>query len=362
MRLYNKRFITKNAEKKAREVQETRDAILWDVLPSQKLCRVKIQGSGEYITAHYPENWEQTPSWLKPGNAVKVMHTGGIRGWVEIVGHGQVVPTPLSGSAAPTPAPGPDAIITGCNLSQIPNIPQMAIMVSTGTFRISDIVHILDAIAMDESTIFEMGMGGEMGSVAAVSSIATASAIYFRNDLVVVGANSVVDIVKGANFSTVEIIPAMPSGHILIGKILVYPNMNKILTSDINKSFYSPTPKNITFSIADDDLAWGELSTAVVVNVIDQYGNAYAGAGAGFYITLAIISGNGAVSSVEEGSSATIIGQHTGATDHSDFIYTRGGADPGDHSPILQATIELDYAIQRTAHIVLRDVAGNEMM
>jgi hypothetical protein len=119
MRLYNRRFVTRSVERQTQAVQETRDAILWSVDTANKLCSVRVQGSNEYVIAHYPENWEQIPVWLKPGNAVKIMHTGGVRGWVEVVGHGQVVPTPVTGASAPTSTSGVDSILTGCELVEL---------------------------------------------------------------------------------------------------------------------------------------------------------------------------------------------------------------------------------------------------
>jgi hypothetical protein len=175
---------------------ETRDAIVWEVLPAQRICRVKVQSSDEKICCWYPENWQQTPTWLKPGNAVIIRHTGGQRGRLEVIGHGQLVPTPVAGGAAPAPAVAEDCILTGCQLAEIAADPQMAVFVWTGTFRITGTVYTLGPIAMSDTTLLDMGMEAPIEVTAEVVGIDAAPAAgQFRYDLVVVGADLAVDYV-----------------------------------------------------------------------------------------------------------------------------------------------------------------------
>ena len=172
MKLYGKPILRKGAEKQVRKGMETRDAIIWNVLPAQRLCRVRIQGSSEDIVAWYPENWEQTPSWVKKKNCVKITHTGGARGRIEIVSHGGLIPTPVAGEdAEPADDTADDAVITKCNVIPCPNDLRMAVLVKTGTFRISGSALTLGGITMTADSDYEMGMGGKMGEIAGALEI-----------------------------------------------------------------------------------------------------------------------------------------------------------------------------------------------
>jgi site-specific recombinase XerC len=116
MILYGGRVLNSAAAKTRDQVAETRDAILYDI-PGNGICRVQIQGSTELITARFPQNAESAPAWLKPGNAVRITNRGGLRGYIEITGHGQLLTTGVSAPTIPTPA---DAVLTGCAVVAIP--------------------------------------------------------------------------------------------------------------------------------------------------------------------------------------------------------------------------------------------------
>jgi len=105
MRLYGGRRLRRAIERRVAEGRELRDAIVFDVDPANRYCRVKIQGSDTYVKAWYPENWESTPQYLKPGNAVRIAHPGGNKARIEVVGHGFLLPTAVpGGTGSPTPA------------------------------------------------------------------------------------------------------------------------------------------------------------------------------------------------------------------------------------------------------------------
>ncbi len=342
---------------------ETRDGILWDVITADHLCRVKIQGSNEYIYAHYPENWEKVPLWLKPGNAVKIMHTGGIRGRIEIVGHGQMIPTPVSGSKFPTIATGEDCIITGCSLTQALT-PRMVVLVKTGTYRIGGVTYTLGPITMGYGTNYLASDGGVIGTIAgAVAITAAPSAGNYRYDLISIGAHDgLIDLQTGTPAAS-PIKPTLLAGHVELGYIFIPCGATQI-KNNINigpgAELEVPTASLITMTVVDDDLAWAELTTDITVMVYDQYGNLIVGAGLGWYLTLEIISGNGAVSSLEEGSSTTKIGGHTGATSSYTFTYTRDQIDPGDLSPTIQA--KCDGISSNVSHFIILRNAGGDIM
>lgn len=375
MYMYGKRFIKNNIESKIASHLETRDAILWDTLPAQRLCRVRIQGSSENITAYYPENWTATPFWLKPGNAVRISHVGGIRGRIEVIGHGRVVPAPVSGGQFPTVATGEDtpleadiaingvAGVSSTFVTPCPNNNQMVVLVKTGTFRISGTTYTILPIVMSASSVYKMGMGGILSNIAeAVALDSAPSAPNFRYDIISVGTDLVVDYNKGTNFTTTPVYPTVAASHVELGRILVYGGMTEVTEADIGRTFSAPQASKVNISISDQDLAWAELTSTITVSIVDQYGNSITTGGYGWYITLEIIAGNGTLTSAEEGDSTTIIGGHTGSGSNSyTFTYTRDQLDPGDESPVLEAVLETNYAISYQDYIILRDASGDIM-
>src|SRR4030065_2853698 len=115
-KLYGRKFFRRAMDQEAQYRRETRDGIVWEHLPDQRLCRVKIQGSKEQVVAWCPENWEKTPVYLKPGNAVRIAHVGGIRNRIEIVSHGLTIPSPVAGGILPDMGAGANYWVSGGGL------------------------------------------------------------------------------------------------------------------------------------------------------------------------------------------------------------------------------------------------------
>jgi hypothetical protein len=363
LRSYGQNFIRNDTQAAVAQKQETRDAILWDVLPATKQARVKIQGSNTLVVAHYPENWQQTPFWLKPGMAVKIVHNAGSRGRIELVGMGQVVPSPVTGPTFPNLANAIDAILSNIRILPIPNDNQMRVMITTGRFREAGVKYILPEITTADGDNFFAGMGGLAGQVARIVDIAAApSSGNFRIDIIVVGSDLVVDYVQGAA-SPDPIQPATPANHVYIGRLLLNSTTTKITFNEINKRFIIPRPVTMNIAIVDDILAWTELTTDITVSVLDQYGLPVTRAvSGGWYIVMTFIHGNGTISSVEEGSSVTSIGQHTGEGNNSAvFTYTRDQLDPGDITPTFTVQLETNFPLATRAKITLLDAAGDVM-
>jgi hypothetical protein len=363
LRSYGQKFIGNDTRKEVSRKQETRDAILWDVLPATKQARVKIQGSNTLVIAHYPENWQQTPFWLKPGMAVKIVHNAGSRGRIELVGMGQVVPTAVSGPTFPALANAIDAILSNIKILPIPNDNQMRVMITTGVFREQGTKYTLPEITTADGDNFFAGMGGLAGQVARIVDIAAApSAGNFRIDIIVVGTDLVVDYIQGAA-SPNPIQPDTPANHVFIGKILLNSSTVAITFNEINRRFRIPRPTIIEISHSDQFLAWTELTDTVTITIKDQYGLAVTRTvSGGWYIIAKFVFGNGTISSVEEGDSTTQIGQHTGESSNTaTFTYTRDQVDPGDISPTLTFTLETNFPIAKQDYILLSDVSGNPM-
>jgi hypothetical protein len=119
---YGKTFLGKRIEGYAEARRETFAAQVIEVLPTQRAAWVHIQGSAEKVLVHYSLNWRLTPEHLKPGNGVLCAFREGNRGYLEIVGHGLVIPTPITGSPTVVTPTAPDAILTGCEVIDLPDI------------------------------------------------------------------------------------------------------------------------------------------------------------------------------------------------------------------------------------------------
>jgi hypothetical protein len=359
---YNRQYIKKVIARKLKGISETKDAVLWSVDSTNKTCYVKIQGTEKLIKAYYPEGWQVTPFWLKPRAPVRILHRGGSRGKVEVIGIGQTTPTLVT--SVPIP-PEEDVVLSGCEVVEIPNDPQMAVMVLVGTFQINTVQYDLLPIAMSDTSNFFLGMGGYIDTIAAVVTINTApTPPQKRYDRIVIGEDSVVEVVEGVAAED-PLIPAIPDDHISLGTVLVIGNRTVIRSFDINALLTDILPQQLVVTIADDELAWGEMSTTIVVQVLGQYGNSIVTEYPGWYITIEFLSGNGTLYTDEEGSSTTIIGSHSGGEvplgDRCTFLYTRDGL-VSDVSPVFIITLETNHVVTNNATITLLDAVGDPML
>lgn len=277
MRLYGGRIINSKMRREISIRQELRDAVVYDIDSTNKYCRVKIQGSDTYVKAYYNENWGSQPEWLKPGNAVRITHPGGNKGRIEVVGHGLLLPTAVpGGSVAPPAEDDMDAVLDGCSLSA-PTDEGMTAWVSTGTYRLDGVTYTLSGMTMDNATV-EMDRADlfidEVGGSVAFDA---AHATLFRYDLIVVGTDGVLDVVKGDNASGEPTLPSVPVDHVQCGFVLIYPGMTKVGQSVINKYYSESLSPSLVVTLSDDDLAWGEHTSTITIKVCDQYERAYPG-------------------------------------------------------------------------------------
>lgn len=336
LKLYGKRILKTGVERKLALRSETQDAILWSVQSSSRICSVKVQGSNTLIQAYYPENWEKTPAWLKPGNAVKIMHTGGNRGRIEIVGHGLMVPTPVTGSEAPTVATAPDAVLTGCQLYPAPNDPQMVVLVGIGTYRIGGVTCTLDAIACD-SDVYDANMGGVIGTIAGAFSVPAAPAAQLcRYDAIEVGADGVLHYLAGTPSAT-PTDPAITADHVQVGmRIMVPAGTAAIGGANIGGSYTAAKAAQLTAVASPDHLHPADTTSTITVTVFDQYGNAISG----FYVITAEFS-NDDDGTISGDGAAAATASRTGTFSSTTFTYTKGTT----HAGIIQFTLHMNIAI-----------------
>jgi hypothetical protein len=347
VRLYKKRFLRRGVERKIASKRETRDAIVWDVLSGDddRKCRVKIQGSNQLITAHYPFNWGTNPEWVKPANSVRIAHEGGIRGRIEVVGHGQLVPSPVSGSAAPTVATAPDAVLSGSSVHQMPDPTDMKVMVKLGSYRINGSVYTLSSTTMETASVITMGEDKIiMGEIAAVIELDAAPAIgYYRYDLISIGTDGVVDYTAGVAVTSDPAVPALAANHIQLATILVYGTMTVVTNADINAIWQATYLSYATGSVSDEDLDWMSESTSVItLTAYDQYGVQYSrpiGSG-GLLFSLEFAIGNGTLSNAVSATRSEIFTSDASVN----FTYTRDN-EVGDISPYFNGAVEESYAL-----------------
>jgi len=353
MQMYGKRAVRKRIQKEVLHKRETREAVVFDVDYTNRYCRVKVTGNDTPIVARFPQNWEKTPVYLKPGNPVMIRHIAGNVHRIDVAGHGKVIPT---GITAATIAAGEDTVLSGCLVKPIPN-ERMAVYVQPGTIRIAGDEYTVGTIKMGAGSGLKMGDGIPMGACSAIKVVTAASSTQYRIDALVVGTDGVVDYVVGTPSSTSPELPAVPANHVLVGWVFVPPNTTAITADLINMGYVDPFAASLDISVADDELAGGsspEMTTTITVTVKDQYGNNITGTKWG--ITASFLSGDGLIDGVETKT------RYTSASSSSvTFTYGRTG-DSQEQSPMLQFSLVQEPEVIGVTFIKLLDDAGDVML
>ncbi len=350
MRLYGKKFARRAIDQRADRKTETRDAVLWQIDEGNNKCTVKIQGSGELVVAHYPRNQKEKPYWLKPGNAVRILHRSGVRGYVEVIGEGRAIPLPVEGPAMPSSPDLPDMILSGMVMTA--TTPEtMAIIISAGTYRIDGKTYVYyggltgDSALMDDPAPITMGIGSNyMGTVLHTEDIDPSPAAgYYRYDLFCIGSDGIVDYIKGSSLQSNPVAPSIPTSHLQIGRyILVKGGADKIYTYDIGAKWAYQRPT--TLSVVQqyiNGFPWSEGTDTpeenITVTVLDQYGQTISTASGGFTLILQKMTGAGKLWSSDTGYADSIV-QNACSGSYS-FKYQRNQAVSETTPVMLQATM-----------------------
>lgn len=247
------------AKRQAASHSETRDGILWNVDHTERYARVKIQGSGNtFVVARFPENWEKTPNWLKPGNSVRIIHRGGNRHKIELTGHGQTVPTFYDGSAtAPPKTVGANAVVEGLKVFAT-NPASMRLNITAGIWRFEGVdysnvvgdytMHEESEVTMSETSEFTMMESSYVDTVTIETAPDTG---YWRYDAIVIRIDGIIDVIKGTPFNVLDgqqvddlsfLHPATPDYHIRIALVLVPGGATSIVQANVNSTWYLPIP------------------------------------------------------------------------------------------------------------------------
>lgn len=300
MRMYRKNFPRNMMNKQIRSSSYDRDGIVWDIDTTNKLASVRIQGSNTNIKAIYSRVTHERPGFLKKGSCVRIRFKRGNHGYVEIIGEGRSIPTPVDGTSDLPVRSSVNAILSGFDITEI-NPLNMNYRVSGGTFRYNNQIYSFTSVGdeyylMQDPPILVMGadpvvMGTSFGNI----TIPTAPAAgYGRYDLIVVGIDGIVDVVEGtpALLSVEPTMPSTPSGHVKINHIFIYAGQTEVDESMVGKNWSAPIAQNITAVIsgdvdADDHVLLQDGATAtIVLSATDQYGQVFDGNNATITMTL----------------------------------------------------------------------------
>lgn len=304
MRMYGKRFIHNDRLRTIEAHRETRDGIVWAIDTTTRTVNVRIQGTNTNIRAYFPENWHEPPPWCKLGNAIKIMHTGGTRGRIEIVGNGLVVPYPQTGALWPSDPVQENSILTGLKILAMPNRDVERVYVTPGTARIEDSIVTVSEITMANGDNFKMGDGGLIGNVAAVLDCTPDVDTYIggypdwgyrlhsiqldmSGDITIssgpiffaYNSGLVYKRVGGGTYSLTNLPrPDVPWGSIELGTVLRYEGQSVIHDYDINFNFkktlpwsrYSRKPSLLDIAITKQTMDWTDSTTDMVITCYDN--------------------------------------------------------------------------------------------
>jgi hypothetical protein len=376
MRLYNRNIMRKRLKAMKRMTTVDRDAIVWSVDTSNFYCLVKIQGSNTTIKAHYPRNWKVTPTWLKRGNAVRLRHRSGAQGFIEVIGHGRAIPTPVEGDSLPTPQDLTDGVVTGMNVLEHTS-GGMNVYVNSGTYRIDGTLYVYSVtytgyIVMDDPAPMTMGVGtvmGISGSPVAIPIAAAPAAGYGRYDALVIAADGTVDVVTGSTRRLTDgapTFPSTPSDHILIDYIFIYGGMTAVTQSDIGARWQQPTANTVVITVgsplskdsngtitfpwdAGDDTPYGSITFTIK----DQYGN---NRSISVEATMTLLNGTGGVSATTSGFGASA---SKTCTSSCTFYYERNQIAGPEVSPLLQVAFAGYPSLTSVLVVSCLDVSGN---
>ena len=186
---------------------------------------------------------------------------------------------------------------------------------------------------------------------------AAPSANLVRYDMLVIGADGVIDLVSGSavnKYTTVPALPAVPASHVRIGWVIVTDTTTGIKAWQINTLWELPivTAIKIDQSIPYT-MTWTTTSLAIDIEVYDQYDELFS---ANHTINLSFDTGNGSFSSTEALATYTL--NFTGSDET--FTYYRDGLVT-DESPLIRAVHDDNNLIVALVQVMLEDSAGDYM-
>jgi hypothetical protein len=359
------------ADKLIRRKRESLDGVIYSIDDDTNTVNVRIQGDRtRNIVAHYPQNWGKRPQFLRVGQAVRLLHKSGVNGYLEVAGYGRSIPQYMYSYASATYV---DTVVDGLKLDTWidPSNPTvgagMNITVDTGTFRIGGSVIALEGLDMDDSNVvMDNGavlMDGDTTTVVPISKPDAPSSgtdQNFQYDLLVVGADGVIDVVEGplsiaemddsgltmdstkTMSDSTPVKPAVPADHLLLGSVLLWSDMGDALSVSNLNAVYSPQ-RYASFRVEVDDVdirrQYGETGTYITAYIIDQYDHPWSWT-TRFTWTVTIVGGGGRVGLTPASATTTSFVHYVNDVSFT-FYYYSNMPLATDHtdSPVIQITV-----------------------
>jgi hypothetical protein len=268
MRLYGKRFMANRTEGRIADRKESRDALVYDISEANRYCRVMVAGSSTLVRAWFPNNFMRAPQWLKVGIAVRIAHVGGDKSRIEVVSPGLIQPSqatiPMSGGA--------NTILTGMYPTAPIDSTEWLVSISGGTYRINGASYIYSPEGALLGDDIPLGSDVLLGTTAvfAVDPLThnDPDELWFRYDAFAIGADGVVDYIKGDEwqFTGHSLAgfpagspdkPAIASDHVLIRNyILIWTGVTSITQANIGKEYDEPRADHLDVSYGYQDPAF----------------------------------------------------------------------------------------------------------
>ncbi len=365
MRTYRRNFIKKALNDSTKRSKESRDGVIWYV-DSDSSCRVKIQGTDNLVTAHFPRNQKARPSWMRPGNAVRIIHRGGTRGYIEVAGQGRAIPQPSLGNALPNPGITGDGIIEGM-LTTATEPPGNSVTITNGSYRINGIIYYftgtgLGYVLMKDPATMTMGDYPVTKMGISLYYLDPAPAVgYFRYDILVIGNDQMIDYIKGGEVTSNPVMPDVPTNHILICSILRIGADTVVENSRIGMKWTTPKVTQVEL-VYDPDFYWdfGDDTPEmdIQIKIKDQYGHSISTV---VYtrISLQKLFGTGKVWSESTGYHDTYVQQIITGSSYT-FKYERNQLASPEIYPHLLFTLDSSPELYAEASdIVLYDDQGD---
>jgi hypothetical protein len=299
-----------------------------------------------------------------------------VQGYVEVIGHGRAIPSPVEGDSLPTPTEDVDAIISGMEIMEYPG-GGMNIYVNDGSYSLDDTIYLYTTagagyIVMNDPAPMTMGSGTLMGYYESVSAIVIDPAPASgrgRYDALVIGSDQVVDVVKGTDvaLTTEPTKPATPSGHVLIGYLFIYGGMTSIPQNWIGVKWTAPRANTVDTAAtgnlsktaegafeftwdAGDDTPEGDITFTIK----DQYGNTR---NISKTATMTILFGTGDVATSFGGTYGSSAAKTIGSS--TSFWYRRNQIASPETSPVIKLEFA-DYPSLTYVFVITNlDVSGN---
>ena len=331
-------------ERRFKSHTPSRDAIVWDYDDANMTVRCKIQGSDEYVVCHYPRNFRTKEEWCKRGNAVRIEHKGGSKGYLEVVGHGRAIPSPVSGSSFPTPETPYDGVISGGVITPAGGL----------SVDISSTVYRIDNLLYQVTTQKTLDAAPSVGQ--------------FRYDVLVAGKDGAVDIVKGTAAATAPAMPAVPADHVRIGHVFVIGGVTEILESHVNVRWEARRMVSLTLAFASgsgtiqngNEFVWhlsnNTPTCSMTITFLDQYGWEFSGTRT---TTLSLLSGSGDISGDNSNWGTSDVDKESTGTTVA--FYYRRDQTASEASPMFSFSVAGESGFA-TGHIKLLDVNGDEVL